>query len=185
MLDEIEEQSQDIGEEVKRIVEEENLHSEGTGYAAPFQSCHQGQRARYAGLRCRQVVTVSGLRWLKRAYYYCAQCGGGWCRTDLALGLGQGQCSRRVQVLIARFSSYLPYRTVSQEIEVVCGIRLATRTIEHYAQALGQRLGQEWERLEQVREAEDLPASDLPVSMSLTSSCDNGRSDRPCGRRLA
>jgi len=161
----IEEQSQDIGEEVKRIVEEESLHSEGTGYATPFQSCHQGHRARYAGLRCRQVVTVSGLRWLMRAYYYCAQCGGGWCPTDLALGLGQGQCSRRAQVLIARFSSYLPYRTVSQEMEAVCGIRLATRTIERYAQALGQRLGQEWERLEQVREAEDLPASDLPVSM--------------------
>jgi hypothetical protein len=50
-------------------------------------------------------------------------------------------------------------------MEAVCGIRLATSTIERYAQALGQRLRQEWEQLEQVREAQDLPASDLPVSV--------------------
>ncbi len=164
-LDEIEEQSQDIGEEVKRIVEEESLHSEGAGYRGTYQSCHQGHCARYIGLRSRQVITVSGLRWLRRAYYYCPACGTGWCPTDRALGLGRGQCSRQVQALIARFSSYLPYRTVAQEMEAVCGIRLATSTIERYAQALGQRLRQEWEQLEQVREAEDLPASDMPVSV--------------------
>ena len=49
-------------------------------------------------------------------------------------------------------------------MEIICGIRLATSTIERYAQTLGQRLKQEWEQYEQVREAEDLPASDLPVS---------------------
>jgi hypothetical protein len=164
-LDEIEEQSQDIGEEVKRIVEEESLQSEGTGDCGSSLACRQGHRARYVGLRSRQVITVSGLRWLTRAYYYCPQCGKGWCPTDQALGLGRSQCSRQVQALIARFSSYLPYRTVAQEMEAVCGIRLATSTIERYAQALGQRLRQEWEQLEQVREAQDLPASDLPVSV--------------------
>jgi hypothetical protein len=163
-LDEIEEQSQDIGEEVKRIVEEQSLHSAGAGYRGSSLVCRQGHRARYIGLRSRQVITVSGLRWLKRAYYYCSQCGKGWCPTDQALGLGRDQCSRQVQALIARFSSYLPYRTVAQEMEAVCGIRLATCTVARYAQALGQRLRQEWEHLEQVREAEDLPASDLPLT---------------------
>jgi hypothetical protein len=164
-LDEIEEQSQDIGEAVKRIVEEESLHSEGTGYGGTFQSCPQGHRARYAGLRSRQIITVSGVRWLRRAYYHCSECGKGWCPTDQALGLGRGQCSRQVQALIARFSSYLPYRIAAQEMAAVCGIRLATSTVERYAQALGQRLRQEWEQLEQVREADDLPASALPVSV--------------------
>lgn len=160
-LDEIEEQSQDIGEEVKRIIEEESFQSEGTGYGGTHQTCCRGHCARYAGLRARQLITVSGIRWLKRAYYYCQDCKGGWCPTDHALGLGRGQCSRKVQALIARFSSYLPYRIVAQEMEIICGITLATSTVERYAQALGQRLQEEWEQLEQVREADDLPASAL------------------------
>jgi hypothetical protein len=64
--------------------------------------------------------------------------------------------------LIARFASYLPYRTAAQELDMVCGIRLPTSTIERYAQALEQRLKQEGAPWEHVREADELPASDLP-----------------------
>lgn len=165
-LDEIEEQSQDIGEEVKRIVEEESLHSEGTGYSGPHAACSQGHVARYAGMRARQFITLSGLRCLRRAYYHCPRCRRGWCPSDQVLGLSPGQCSRRVQALIARFSSYLPYRTVAQELESVCGLRLATSTIERYAHALGERLRQQWEQLQQVREAQDLPPSRLACAPS-------------------
>lgn len=167
-LDEIEEQSQNIGEEVKKIIEEKSLELVGTGYTShslscPFGSGRKSHHARYVGLRSRQLITLSGVRWLKRGYYHCNECGKGWCPTDQGLEIGRGQCSRRVQALIARFSSYLPYRTVAQEMETICGIRLATSTIARYAQALGQRIGQEWEQLANVREAEDLPASDIPA----------------------
>jgi hypothetical protein len=158
-IDEIEDQSQDIGEEVKRIVEEESFHSEGTGYCGSHRSCPQGHRARYVGLRCRQLITTCGVQRLSRAYYYCPVCRRGWCPLDQALKLGRGQCSRSVQALIARFASYLPYRTAAQEMEAICGVRLATRTVTRYAQAVEQRLQQEWEQAQQVREGASLPAS--------------------------
>ena len=70
-IDEIEDQSQEIGEDVKRIVEEESFHSEGTGYCGTQRSCPKGHRARYVGLRCRELITTSGVQRLSRAYYYC------------------------------------------------------------------------------------------------------------------
>lgn len=165
-LDQIEEQSQSIGEEVKRIVEEEVLRADGTGYGGARLPCRRGHLARYAGLRSRLIITRSGTRILRRAYYYCSACGGGWCPTDRALGLGRGQCSRQVQALIARFSSHLPDRIAAQELEAVCGVHLATRTVQTYSRKIGGRIAQEWEQWQSAREAEELPASDLPSAPS-------------------
>lgn len=161
-LDQIEEQSQKIGEEVKRIIEEESLHSEGTGYSGANLLCPHGHFSRYAGLRSRLVITRSGIRTLRRAYYSCAICRHGWCPRDKALGLGKGQCSRRVQALLARFSSYLPDRVAAQEMEAICGVSLSTRTVQTYSRKIGQRIAKEWEQWQDVREVEDLPESHLP-----------------------
>lgn len=165
-LDQIEEQSQTIGEEVKRIIEEQSLQAEGTGYRKTDLHCRQGHLARYAGLRSRLLITRSGTRTLQRAYYHCSVCGKGWCPTDQVLGVGRGQCSRRVQALIARFSSYLPDRVAAQELEVVCGVRLSTRTVQTYSRRIGGRIAKEWEQWQTAREAETLPASSLPSSPS-------------------
>ncbi len=159
-LDQIEEQSQRIGEQIKGIIQEEGLGHVGTGYAGASLRCRHGHAARYAGLRPRQLITLSGSARLSRAYYHCAACGRGWCPTDERRGLGRGQCSRAVQALMARFASYLPYRTAAQEMAAVCGVRLATGTVERYAQAVGRRLQQEWEQAAQAREGSELPASE-------------------------
>jgi hypothetical protein len=163
-LDQIEEQSQEIGEEVKRIIEEESLQAIGPGYRGRHLLCPQGHQARYAGLRSRLLITQSGSRTLQRAYYACSACGQGWCPSDRTLGLGKGQCSRRVQTLIARFSSYLPDRTAAQELEAVCGVRLSTRTVQTYSRRVGGRIAKEWEQWQSVRETDQLPSSSLPSS---------------------
>jgi hypothetical protein len=163
-LDQIEEQSQKIREEVKRIIEEESLHSEGTGYSGAKLLCPQGHCSRYAGLRSRLMITRSGTRILRRAYYSCAVCRHGWCPRDKALGLGKGQCSRRVQALIARFSSYLPDRVAAQEMEAIYGVRLSTSTVQTYSRKIGQRIAKEWEQWQGVREPEDLPPSSVPCA---------------------
>jgi hypothetical protein len=162
-LDEIEDQSQSIGEEVKRIIEEETFHADGTGYSGTHLPCGRGHRARYVGLRSRQLVTRSGCRSWRRAYYHCHLCGQGWCPQDQTLGLGRGQCSRQVQALIARFSSYLPDRVAAQELEAVCGVKLSTRTVQTYSRQVGGRIAKEWAKWQSVRESEDLPASALPA----------------------
>lgn len=161
-LDQIEDQSQDIGEEVKRIVEEESLQAGGTGYGGTHLPCPRGHQARYAGLRPRGLITRSGPRRVERAYYYCSVCRSGWCPCDRSLGLGRGQCSRRVQALIARFSSYLPDRVAAQELEAVCGVRLSTHTVQRYSRQVGERIAKEWGQWQSVPDAEDLPASNLP-----------------------
>lgn len=163
-LDEIEDQSQSIGEDVKRIIEEESLRADGTGYGGTHLPCEQGHRARYVGLRSRLLITRSGCRTWRRAYYHCRACAKGWCPRDQTLGIGRGQCSRQVQALIARFSSYLPDRVAAEELEAVCGVKLSTRTVQTYSRRVGERIAAQWAQWQSARESEELPASELPVA---------------------
>jgi hypothetical protein len=142
----IEEESQTIGEEVKRIIEEERVRDSGDGYAGPFTLCEKGHQARYAGVRTKQVITACGSHSFARAYYHCGQCRGGWCPLDRSLDLGRGQCSRHVRTLVARFCSYLPDRTAAQELEQVCGVRLGLRTLQNCSRAVGKQIQDEWQK---------------------------------------
>ena len=129
-LQEIEEQSEEIGEDLKRVIDEEVLHEKPKEACGPRVSCVCGKLARYAGMRKRQVITRHGLQGFCRAYYHCSSCGLGWCPFDQTLQLDTGQCSRIVVSLIARFCSYLPYRTAAQELEAICGLRLSVVSVK-------------------------------------------------------
>ena len=147
--DEIEDEAQEIGEEVKRIVEDERADAVGNGYSGTRLRCCCGARAKYKGLSRRSVISRSGVHHLSRAYYYCASCRSGWCPLDTRLRLGREECTPRVRGLAARFCSYLPFQLAAGELEVICGIKLATSTLESYAQSIGRRLQEHWASLEE------------------------------------
>jgi hypothetical protein len=148
-LERIEEQSQKIGRKVQEIVERETLASIGIGYAGSHTTCHCGQRARFVTQTPRVLVTLNGVRRLRRAYYHCASCQKGFCPLDRQLQLGAGGSSVGVRALAARFASYLPFRKAAEELAVVCGIRLAAGTVRREAEAVGAALAEEWEQKEQ------------------------------------
>jgi hypothetical protein len=146
--DEIEEEAQQIGEDVKRIIEDEGTKTLGSGFVGSRLRCRCGGRAKYKGLYVRSIISRSGVHRIQRAYYYCASCRSGRCPLDDRLGLGSEECTPRVRGLVARFCSYLPFQLAAGELEIICGIKLAASTLEEYAYSVGRRLQEHWALLE-------------------------------------
>lgn len=160
-LDEMEDEAVRIGDEVKQVIVDEMQQDCGTGYAGSHLACSCGGRARYKGLQERMVVTCAGVHRFRRAYYYCPSCGRGWCPLDALLLLPEtGECSKRVRSLAARFCCYLPYRIAADELDVICGVRLAPSTISRIAQCVGGRISQSWRERERLLWEERLPLSE-------------------------
>src|SRR3569833_2783158 len=126
--DEIERQAQEIGEELKRAIEDEVAESCGLGYEGTRLRCSCGRMARYKGKRTRELVSLTGSLRVSRAYYHCSSCQCGWCPLDRMLGLVSGHGTMRVRALVARFCSYLPSGIAGVELEAICGLRLAPST---------------------------------------------------------
>lgn len=157
-LEQIEQDSVEIGRQVQEIVERETLARVGTGYRGSHADCACGARARFVTQTPRVLVTLNGVRHLRRAYYHCAVCRQGFCPLDRQLGLGAGESSVGVRALCARFASYLPFRKAAEELEIVCGVRLSAGTVRRVAVGVGNALAAEWAEKEQRLWAGQAPA---------------------------
>ncbi|SRR5579883_367289 len=160
-LDEIEDQSEDIGEEVKRVINEEVLKKQQRQDKQHSRSveCTCGRSARYVGQRCRQLVLLSGALKIERSYYQCLACHTGFAPLDRSLGIGRGQCTRRVSGLIGRLSCYLPNRLVVEELEQLHGITLAVSTVQRYSGKIGRAIQRAWKVNQDKMQKRCLPAS--------------------------
>ncbi len=160
-LEKIEHEVVEIGRKVQEIVERETLRSLGTGYVGSHAVCACGQRARFVTETLRVLVTLNGVRRLPRAYYHCAACRKGFCPLDQHLQLGPGESSVGVRALAARFASYLSFEKATEELEIVCGVRLSTGTVRRQAEAVGAALAEEWAQKERRLWAGAAPAPRL------------------------
>jgi hypothetical protein len=169
-VDDMEEVAVDVGDAVKEVIVDEVQKDCGSGYAGSRSVCSCGARAKYKRTQDRRVITCAGIVTFERAYYYCASCRRGWCPADFVLGLtAHGECSRRVRSLVARFSCYLPFRLVAEEMEAICGVRLAPSTIERIAQEVGTRVADDWARKERlVAQRRALPSNRRPSRLHAT-----------------
>jgi len=160
-FDETEDQAIEIGDEIKKVIVEEVNRDCGSGFTGSRVSCSCGARACYKRDQERVLISCAGIHRFKRAYYYCHACRRGWCPLDEMLALPDtGECSRRLRSLVARFCCYLPYRLVAEELEVICGVRLAPSTIERIARSVGDRVAQEWQDRERLVWLDRAPASE-------------------------
>jgi hypothetical protein len=146
-LHKIEAEVEEIGEFIKETITKEVVDELGAGYVGSRVRCSCGALGMYKGCRERRMITLHGVVPYSRAYYYCRGCRCGFCPIDAQMEVGSGDCSRSVQALMARFCSYLPFETASQELEAVCGIRLSATTVQRYAKQIGHRIGAEWDAL--------------------------------------
>jgi hypothetical protein len=169
--DDIEGMAQKIGEEVKRSIEDETAHAQGTGYVGTRLSCPlcSSGAARYAGDRNRQVISLTGCHMFVRSYYHCRICGHGWCPLDGRLEVSASVASRRVRSLSARFCSYLPFRLAAEEMSAVCGVELSATAVQRYAKAIGARVQARWAHLEGLaRQRRVPPSAERPTKLQLT-----------------
>ena len=160
-LDEIEDQSERIGEELKRVVSREVLDKRQRKERQQSRDaeCNCGRTARYAGLRSKELVLLSGPLRIERSYYHCPACHAGFAPMDQLLGIGRGQCSRRVAGLIGRLSCYLPDRMVSAELMDLKGVSLAPSTVQRYSRRVGEAISREWDADQTKMRSRTLPAS--------------------------
>lgn len=148
-LEEIEKKARKIGREMQEKIQKEFLETKGCGFVGPQAPCRCGAKARYVACNKRQIITLSGVVLLERAYYYCRLCRVGFCPLDAALDIGEDACSTLVRALLCRFASFLSFREAAREMELICGIRLSKSTLHRQAQAVGRALEHEWAEAEQ------------------------------------
>ncbi len=170
-LEQIERQAEEIGEAVKRRIQQDVVDTQGSGYGGKHLACACGKPARYMSQGVRQVVTVHGVVRMQRAYYYCPACKAGFCPLDGQLRLGSGVCSVLVQALVARFAAFLPFAQAARELKAICGIDLSVSTLRRQALLLGAQVQQQWAQEEAALwQAPDKEVAARPQHLHLT--CD-------------
>lgn len=139
-LAEIEEISQDVGEQIKREIEENFCARHGSGYIGSRIVCNCGGTAEFKGYRDKRHVSLCCEQVIERAYYYCKTCGKGFAPVDARLGLDNQCTSIAVRVRVARLAAWIPFERLSKELKVLFGLDLCKNTCERIAEAVGQHI---------------------------------------------
>lgn len=87
------------------------------------------------------VLTIHGLRKLRRRYHYCAACKGGFSPLDTALGLEPGRnATRKVRAWQAKFGSESAFAAVPELFLELRGINVSASTVERTTIEVGKQL---------------------------------------------
>lgn len=147
-LAEIEEISQKIGEQIKHDIEDGFGAVHGTGYVGTKIACSCGGIAEFKNYYNKRYVSLCGEHSLRRAYYHCKNCGGGFAPVDRVLGLDSGCTSMSVRTRVARLAAWIPFERLSKELEMLLGLHLSKNTCERIAESVGQQIKAQSRQLE-------------------------------------
>ena len=123
--------------------------------------CPCGQDAHYRELRSKSVLTVVGPVQVSRPYYLCLHCHQGQFPADVELDIEHTEFSpgvRRMQALVGQDA---PFDHGREQIKVLAGLEVTTKSVERSAEAIGEDIAQ--------RESEQIDTAiqlDLPVVLS-------------------
>lgn len=122
------------------------LAARGTGKGGPLVPCSCGAGASCEGYRTKEVQTLVGWVRVRRAYYWCADCGRGWCPLDAALGLGRASHSAGVQRAMGRLGALLPFAQAAGTLAEIAGVQTSASTVRVVTEAIGARREAELEQ---------------------------------------
>jgi hypothetical protein len=80
----------------------------GNGYARSRRACECGSQRKYVNDRERDVVSLLGKFRLRRAYYWCPQCGKSEAPMDRKLGIVSSDFTPTVRELVGRLGRKRP-----------------------------------------------------------------------------
>ena len=118
----------------------ERLNRDGSDWQGARQSCSCGAPARYAGRFAKTFTTLLGPLSLRRAYYHCQTCAGGFFPRDRSLGLDSGSLSPGVRRVTGLTASLVSFAESSRLLAELAGVRLNAKRVERAAEALGQQI---------------------------------------------
>lgn len=99
--------------------------------------CASGHRARFIGLRAKQLVTVVGMVKVERGYYYCARCGEGVVPDDDRLDIQHTSFSPGVRRMMGLVGAKEPFDEGRRDLEELSGVRVSTKALERASEAIG------------------------------------------------
>lgn len=102
--------------------------------------CRCGQTARYKDLRCKPLVTVVGPIRFERPYFVCVQCSHAPNPVDAALGVENQDFSPGVRRMTAAAGSDSNFDLAREQIELLAGIKLSTKSVERHAEQIGAEI---------------------------------------------
>ena len=114
-------------------------------FPPPDQSavpCPCGQQARYPELRSKTVLTAVGSVEISRPYYLCPHCHAGQFPADQELDIldtGFSPGVRRMQALVGQAA---PFDHGRQQLKLLAGLELTTKSVERVAEAISADLAQ-------------------------------------------
>ena len=124
-----------------RVVEQ-RLNTDHSDYAGPVThcpECHQ-KSARYAGRRTRNITRVLGDLRIKRAYYHCSSCAGGFCPRDQAIGLDRGSLSQGILQMVGLVGALVSFEEGQELLATLAGVTVTAKQVERSAEALGREM---------------------------------------------
>jgi hypothetical protein len=120
--------------------------------------CPCGHHAQYQELRCKPVVTIVGPASVSRPYFLCAQCGVGQFPVDVELDIENTEFSPGVRRMHALVGQEAPFDHGRQQMKVLAGLEVTTKSVERTAEAIGADIAQREQT--EIQKALQL---DLPV----------------------
>jgi len=120
--------------------------------------CPCGHHAQYQELRSKPVVTIVGPASVSRPYFLCAQCGVGQFPVDVELDIENTEFSPGVRRMHALVGQEAPFDHGRQQMKVLAGLEVTTKSVERTAEAIGADIAQREQA--EIKKALQL---DLPV----------------------
>jgi hypothetical protein len=105
-------------------------------------ACPCGQQAHYREQRSKPVLTALGPVEILRPYYLCAHCGIGQFPVDVELDIEDTEISPGVRRMQALVGQEAPFDHGRQQMKVLAGLEVTTKSVERTAEAIGADIAQ-------------------------------------------
>jgi len=120
--------------------------------------CSCGYQAHYRELRARRLLTALGEVELSRPYYLCPHCHQGQFPVDVELDIDNTELSPGVRRMLALAGQDAAFDHGRQQIKLLAGLDVTTKSIERPAEAIGEDIAQR-----EQKEIDKAIQLDLPV----------------------
>ena len=120
--------------------------------------CSCGHPARYQEIRSKPLLTIVGPVRLSRPYYLCSQCHVGQFPVDVELDIESTEFSPGLRRMHALVGQQAPFDHGREQIQVLAGLEVTTKSVERIAEAIGGDIAQR-----EQAEREKALQLDLPV----------------------
>lgn len=122
---------------------EKLLDIDGGGYRGTTVDCGKGHRARFVEYREKELITVLSSVGVRRAYYYCDQCGKGIIPKDVALDMVDTGFSPGVRRMMGQVGSKEAFDDGRKDLEILAGVLVTTKAVERVSEATGKQIEQQ------------------------------------------